>query len=323
MIDAVNLTKKFGERRAVQKLNLRAKKGDVIGLLGPNGAGKTTTMRMMAGFLAPSEGTVALCGRDIATDTREAQKYLGYLPEGNPVYREMTPLSFLQFIARARNIPPPQAKSAIAQTIHQTGLDKVARQKIDTLSKGYRRRAGLAQALIHDPPILILDEPTDGLDPNQKRKMRDLLRQIASEKTIIISTHILEEARENCSRILVMGEGETLADGSPEALLARSDYHQAISLRIPAKDADRAADILSALKGIDRYETGKRGEALILTLFPNKDAEPLQIAQSAKDALTREDILIQTLRIEEGRLEDLFHQLTREKNNKNKENDNP
>ncbi len=313
MIDAAQLTKSFGSHRAVRNLNLRADKGDVIGLLGPNGAGKTTTMRMMSGYLTPSAGRVSLCGCDMAKAPREAQRHLGYLPEGNPVYGEMTPFSFLRFVAAARDLSRRRQPKAIARALHLTSLEEVAHQRVDTLSKGYRRRVGLAQALLHDPPVLILDEPTDGLDPNQKRRIRSLVRELASEKTILISTHILEEVLENCARILVMGGGRVLADGTAAALMARSAYHQAVSLRIAFGDEERARAALGKLEGVARHETRRRGDSLLLTLFPREGAEPFALARKAREAASADKIPIAALQIEEGRLDDLFHELTKAK----------
>jgi ABC-2 type transport system ATP-binding protein len=220
MLEIENLTKRFGAVTAVAGLSLRVGQGEVLGFLGPNGAGKTTTMKMVTGFLAPDSGTARICGHDIGSDTQAAQRRLGYLPEGAPAYGEMTPREFLAFIARARGLE--DAKAAASLAVSRTGLAEVLDRPIETLSKGFRRRVGLAQAILHDPEVLILDEPTDGLDPNQKHAVRELIRAIAATKTIVISTHLLEEVEAVCSRAVIINRGMLVADGTPAELAERA-----------------------------------------------------------------------------------------------------
>ncbi len=222
MIEIQNLTKRFGPVTAVADLSLIVRPGEVLGFLGPNGAGKSTTMKMATGYLAPDQGSVRICGHDIVSDTIAAQQRLGYLPEGAPAYGEMTPREFLHFIAGVRELSGAAARSATERAIAGTELQGVLDQPIETLSKGFRRRVGLAQAILHDPEVLILDEPTDGLDPNQKHAVRDLIRGMAKDKTIVISTHLLEEVEAICTRAVIIDQGRIVADATPAALAARS-----------------------------------------------------------------------------------------------------
>src|ERR1700761_1104217 len=221
MIEIQHLTKRFGPLTAVNDLSLTVRPGEVLGFLGPNGAGKSTTMKMVTGYLAPDEGSVRICGHDIVQDTIAAQKKLGYLPEGAPAYGEMTPRQFLHFIAQVRELSGDAEKAATARAVAGAELQGVMDQPIETLSKGFRRRVGLAQAILHDPDVLVLDEPTDGLDPNQKHAVRELIRSIAARKTIVISTHMLEEVEAMCSRAVIINRGRLVADGTPAALTAR------------------------------------------------------------------------------------------------------
>ena len=221
MLEVKNLKKVFGRFEAVKGISFTVKKGEVLGFLGPNGAGKSTTMRMVTGFLPPTSGTAVICGHDIVTDPVCAKKCLGYLPESAPSYRAMRVIDFLRFIAEVRGIPSAQRASKVAEVIEKTRLEPVAYQTIETLSKGYRQRTCFAQAIIHDPAVLIMDEPTDGLDPNQKYTVREMIREMASEKAIVISTHILEEVDAVCTRAIVISNGEVKADGTPAALRAK------------------------------------------------------------------------------------------------------
>ena len=222
MIEIQHLTKRFGPLLAVSDLSLTVRPGEVLGFLGPNGAGKSTTMKMVAGYLAPDAGSVRICGHDIVSDTIAAQKKLGYLPEGAPAYGEMTPRQFLHFIAQVRELDGEAAKAAIARAVAGTELKGVLDQPIETLSKGFRRRVGLAQAILHDPEVLIMDEPTDGLDPNQKHAVRGLIRGMAKDKTIIVSTHLLEEVDAICTRAVIIDRGRIVIDATPAELAARA-----------------------------------------------------------------------------------------------------
>jgi ABC-2 type transport system ATP-binding protein len=222
MIEIEHLTKRFGPILAVADLSLVVRPGEVLGFLGPNGAGKSTTMKMATGYLAPDDGSVRIAGHDIVSDTLAAQKKLGYLPEGAPAYGEMSPRQFLRFIAQVRELDGAEAKAAIDRAVLGAELRGVLDQPIETLSKGFRRRVGLAQAILHDPEVLILDEPTDGLDPNQKHAVRDLIRGMAKDKTIVISTHLLEEVEAICTRAVIIDQGRIVIDATPQELAARS-----------------------------------------------------------------------------------------------------
>lgn len=221
-VEISHLRKDFGRFTAVSDLSFTVKQGEVLGFLGPNGAGKSTTMKMITGFLTPTSGTAKICGFDILSQPIEAKKKIGYLPEGAPAYPDMNPEDFLNFIAEIRGLRGDAKTKRVLEVIEKVNLGNVAHQSIDTLSKGYKRRVGLAQAILHDPDVLILDEPTDGLDPNQKHEVRTLIKAMAKEKVIILSTHILEEVDAVCTRAMIIANGKIVADGTPEQLEAKS-----------------------------------------------------------------------------------------------------
>ena len=222
LIEVDRLTKSFGPFIAVDDISFSLKRGEVLGFLGPNGAGKTTTMRMITGFLSPTKGNISVCGHDVSEYPIEIKEKIGYVPEGAPLYGEMTVMNFLKFIAKIRKIPKNKINDAIHNVIKKLGLELVLYQQVETLSKGYKRRVGLSQAIIHDPDVLILDEPTDGLDPNQKHEVRKLIKEMASTKAIIISTHILEEVDAVCTRAMIIAKGRMIVDKSPKDLLIGS-----------------------------------------------------------------------------------------------------
>jgi len=216
MIEIRDLVKKFGPFTAVDGISLSVRKGEVLGFLGPNGAGKSTTMKMLTGFLTPTSGSITVCGHDVAEQPLEAKRLLGYLPEGAPAYGDMTARGFLDFIADVRRLGGSERQWRLDKVVDQVNIKEVLDQPIDTLSKGFKRRVGLAQAILHDPPVLVLDEPTDGLDPNQKHEVRGLIQGMAKEKAIIISTHILEEVEAVCCRAIIIARGRIVAEGQPE-----------------------------------------------------------------------------------------------------------
>ena len=222
MIEVENLTKSFGTKVAVNNLSFSVEKGDVLGFLGPNGAGKSTTMRMVTGFIPPTSGDAKVCGISVVDQPMEAKKRVGYLPESAPLYNDMTVTGFLNFCASVRGLAGTAKKDAVERAIETCFLQSVARQSIDTLSKGYRHRTCLAQSLLHDPEVLILDEPTDGLDPNQKHEVRQLIRRLGKTKAILFSTHILEEVEAACTRAVIVDRGTIVADGTPAELIAQS-----------------------------------------------------------------------------------------------------
>src|SRR6195256_2299090 len=237
MIAIRDLSKWFGPIHAVDDVSFSVSRGEVLGFLGPNGAGKSTTMKMITGFLAPTAGTAIICGDDIATQPIAAKRHIGYLPEGAPAYPDMTPADFLDFIAHIRGFSGSEAKRRIGRVVEMIRIAEVMHQPIETLSKGYRRRVGVAQALLHDPDVLILDEPTDGLDPNQKYEMRKIITAMRPGKAIIISTHLLEEVEAVCSRAIIIAHGRILADGSPAELAERSRHHNAVRLGVAGADS--------------------------------------------------------------------------------------
>lgn len=222
MIEIQDLQKSFGDFRAVDGVSFSVEPGEVLGFLGPNGAGKSTTMRMITGFLTPTGGGVKVAGADVGADPIAAKRRIGYLPEGAPLYPDMTPRTLLEFIAEVRGVPASERKARIEKVVAQVHIAGVLDQRIDTLSKGFKRRVGLAQAIVHDPEILILDEPTDGLDPNQKHEVRQLIEEMSQDKVIILSTHILEEVEAVCSRAIIITHGKVVYDGTPQELKERS-----------------------------------------------------------------------------------------------------
>jgi ABC-2 type transport system ATP-binding protein len=312
MIVIDGLTKHFGPFTAVDSIGFSVARGEVLGFLGPNGAGKSTTMKMITGFLAPSAGSARICGHDIVTDTLAAQRTIGYLPEGAPAYGDMTPRGFLRFIARVRRLSGADALRAIDRSVEATELGAVLDQPIDTLSKGFRRRVGLAQSILHNPPVLIMDEPTDGLDPNQKFEVRKLIGRMSAEKAIVISTHILEEVDAICTRALIIDRGQVVADGTPAALMARSRYHNAVSLTLSGQTTVQMAEKLKALPGIDSIEIAPRGAETTFTLFPAAARENDTLLVDAVARLAREENWpVRALYGEPGRLDEVFRSLTR------------
>ncbi len=245
LIEIERLTKRFGAFTAVDDISLRVAKGEVLGFLGPNGAGKSTTMRMLAGFMTPTAGTARICGDDVVENPVAARRHLGFLPEGAPTYPEMTVTGFLAFTGRARGFHGSALKDRVAHAMRLTQLEGVRLQPVETLSKGFKRRVGLAAALLHDPPVLVLDEPTDGLDPNQKHEVRNLIRAMAPEKAIVISTHILEEVAAVCTRAVIIARGKLVADGTPEQYAAAGPSLEEVFRRLtlgeqPATAAEAA-----------------------------------------------------------------------------------
>ncbi len=239
LIEIERLTKRFGAFTAVDDVSFTVARGEVLGFLGPNGAGKSTTMRMLAGFMTPTAGTARICGDDVVDKPVAARRHLGFLPEGAPTYPEMTVTGFLRFCGRARGFRGDALADAVARAMRLTQLEGVRLQPVETLSKGFKRRVGLAAALLHDPPVLVLDEPTDGLDPNQKHEVRNLIRTMAAEKAIVISTHILEEVSAVCTRAVIIAKGRVVADETPAALAARGPSMDAVFRQLTLSEARR------------------------------------------------------------------------------------
>jgi ABC-2 type transport system ATP-binding protein len=267
-------------------------------------------MRMITGFLAPNAGTMKVCGFDVAQEPNDAKRMIGYLPEGAPAYGEMTPHSFLKFICNVRGVKGEEADQALAMAVERAQLSEVLEQPINTLSKGFKRRVGLAQAILHDPPVLIMDEPTDGLDPNQKHAVRGLIKAMAKDKTIIISTHILEEVEAVCTRALIIDRGKIVADGSPRELASRSRYLNAVTIDIAGHpDVDEAAEAFSKMEGVGRIEEIQGpNEVKRFTLFPTQPEHIL--IEDVSRLASQANWNVRTLFAEPGRLDDVFRALT-------------
>jgi ABC-2 type transport system ATP-binding protein len=306
MIKTERLSKRYDTLTAVDDVSFEVHPGEVLGFLGPNGAGKTTTMRMLAGFISPTSGTASICGHDITTDTLAAKGSIGYLPEGAPLYGEMTVQSFLEFIADLRALSDSARARRLEYVIGRLQLATVLEQTIETLSKGFRRRVGLAQALLPDPPVLILDEPTDGLDPNQKHEVRTLINEMSQGKIIIISTHLLEEVDAVCTRAIIIARGRIVADDTPQGLAARSRYHNAVSLQLDGtQDLLAARDAIAALPLVESVEMSERDARL--TALPRAGA---QILPSLSELAARRGLNLKELHLESGRLDEVFRTIT-------------
>jgi ABC-2 type transport system ATP-binding protein len=314
MIEIQNLSKSFGPIRAVDDVSFRVERGTVLGFLGPNGAGKSTTMRMLTGFLTPTSGSAALGGHDVQREPIAAKRVLGYLPEGAPLYGDMTPRAFLEFVAGVRGLRGEQARASIERAVGRTTLGGVLEQPIETLSKGFKRRVGLAQAILHDPPVLVLDEPTDGLDPNQKHEVRELIRSMAKDKAIVLSTHILEEVEAVCTRVIIIAAGKVRVDCTPDELAARSRYHNAVALSVPAADGERVQQSLGKLDGVaavDRLPVNGAladGRELVRLLAIPRAGRSIvgPIGERARE----ERWPVSELSVEHGRLDEVFRELT-------------
>ena len=299
LIDVRDLAKSYGSIRAVDGISFQVRRGDVLGFLGPNGAGKTTAMRMITGFIDPDRGSAAVSGFDLATHSLEARQRIGYLAENAPSYGEMTVHGFLEFIAAARELDDPAA--SISRVVDMTGLGGVLHQTIDTLSKGYKRRVGLAQALIHDPEVLILDEPTDGLDPNQKALVQELISNLSKDKAIVLSTHILDEAEKVCNRAVIISKGRLLADSTPAELIAKAPDHNVIRVAADGLEDDLVATISEQPWCASVTRLGDNGIDVVPSDGANHLAELLPLLA---------DCDIRDIRLQEGRFDELFRSMT-------------
>ncbi len=310
LLEIDGLTKRFGAITAVDDLRFTVKRGEVLGFLGPNGAGKTTTMRMICGFLPPSAGAAKVCGFDVEGQAIDAKRRLGYLPEGAPSYGDMTPAGLLNFVASLRGLSGKERGQAVDRAVERLGLGTVLQRPIETLSKGFKRRVGLAQAILLDPEVLILDEPTDGLDPNQKHEVRRLLRDMAGDKVIVISTHILEEVEALCSRAIIIAAGKIVADETPEALKTRSSSRNAVAVKLDVDRVERARAALSSVTEIAEITAAEhvaQTDRQWLRILPRNGAD---VIASVRECLRSEDIPVEEIFLERGRLDDVFRQLT-------------
>lgn len=311
MIEVIRLSKKFGPKTAVDNISFSVAKGEVLGFLGPNGAGKSTTMRMITGFIPPTLGTVTVGGDDIQTAPLQAKARIGYLPENAPLYSDMTVTSFLRFAAELRGITGSAQKAAVEKAIETCFLERVATQSLDTLSKGFRHRTCLAQAIVHDPEVLILDEPTDGLDPNQKQEVRNLIKRLGASKTIIFSTHILEEVEAVCSRAIIIDQGRVVADGSPNELKRRASRAGAVKVRIRGLAGTGVLAELEKLPHAQSVESLESGEAhFVGRVFPTKTAVDGTLATEIFQFAAGRQLQLQELTVDEGRLDEMFREIT-------------
>ncbi len=307
VVDA--LSKQFGQFQAVDEISFEVQRGEVVGFLGPNGAGKSTTMKMLTCYLPPTSGNAEVNGFSINSQRLQVQAQIGYLPESAPSYNEMQVEEFLSFIGEVRGYTGSELRRRVGRVLELTSLQEARKQIIDTLSKGFRQRTCLAQALIHDPPVLILDEPTDGLDPNQKHEVRELIRRMSEERTILVSTHILEEVEAVCTRALIISEGRLVGLGTPDELLSQSIYRNAITLSVSGVNAETLLEDLNGLEqvySVERLEDMPNG-AITVRVFP-KDRE--SISSELEKFLKKKKMSIEQFFVERGRLDEVFRKLT-------------
>jgi ABC-2 type transport system ATP-binding protein len=306
-ISVKNLTKKYQTQRAVDNITFEVKTGEVLGFLGPNGAGKTTTMKIITGFMAPSDGDAKVNGISVLENPEEVKKSIGYLPESNPLYHDMPVLEYLEFVAELQNIPKAKIQDRIVEMVRVCGLNVEKHKKINELSKGYRQRVGLAQALIHDPEILILDEPTTGLDPNQIVEIRNLIREIGKKKTVILSTHILPEVEATCDRILIINEGKIVADGTSETLRKQAQGQEV--LRVGISEAESKDQVITTLQSLDTVGMVDPIRDTDFTFLINgKDGTSSK--KSVFEMCVKNNWVLSELTPIETKLEDIFRDLT-------------
>ena len=309
MIEVKSLTKYFGSKKAVDNISFTVKKGEILGFLGPNGAGKSTTMRMITGFIPPSAGTAVIGGHNILTEPVASRKKIGYLPENAPVYPDMTVYGYLDFCAEIRGFTGSDRKKTVGKTIEKCFLSGVEYQSIGTLSKGFRQRVCFAQSILHDPEYLILDEPTDGLDPNQKHEVRLMIRKMSEDKAIVLSTHILDEVDAVCTRAVIIAHGSIVADDSPEKLKARSSVHGAISLTIGSADTKQFMSRVQAVEGVAKATIVEQSEKNFrVRVYPG--GHDALLAGRIMTAISGNGYDIRTLFVEQGRLDDVFRNIT-------------
>ncbi len=312
MIKVQNLTKSFGPKKAVDGVSFEVGKGEVLGFLGPNGAGKSTTMRMITGFYPPTAGSISVCGFDMLERPIDAKRRIGYLPEAAPSYHEMTVLSFLNFAAEMRGFRKDERRRAVGKAVDACSLQGVLNQTIDTLSKGFRHRTCLAQSIIHDPEVLILDEPTDGLDPNQKHEVRSLIKRMGTDKAIIFSTHILEEVEAACTRAIIIDRGRIVANGTPQELKDRAENAGAVTIVLEGPSADTVNSRIAALPGVRKSEIVEtQPPHTLVRAFPDKaKTDGYTLAGQLAELAVKEGWKIDQLQTEEGKLDDVFRSIT-------------
>lgn len=309
MIEVQHLTKFFGDNLAVDDISFTVERGEVLGFLGPNAAGKSTTMRMITGFSPPTSGTAVIGGSDIIKNSLQARKKIGYLPENAPAYQDMTVTGFLEFIAGIRGFSGASKKLRVEETIERCFLTEARFQPISTLSKGFKQRVCFAQSIIHDPEYLIMDEPTDGLDPNQKHEVRVMIREMARDKTIILSTHILEEVEVLCSRVIIIARGKIVADDTPMGLKSESSFHGAVSFTLTKTNGNDSLDLLKDIPEVERMDVVSENESqMTLRAFPKDQGHPP--ANEIMARLVQNGFTIDTFQVESGRLDEVFRTVT-------------
>ena len=311
MIKVENLVKTFGPKRAVDGVSFSVERGEVLGFLGPNGAGKSTSMRMITGFIPPTAGRVTVGGFDIVDDPLPAKRLMGYLPENAPAYADMSVHGFLDFAAELRGLRGDKKKKAVQRAVEMCFLESVLHQSIDTLSKGYRHRTCFAQSIVHDPEVLILDEPTDGLDPNQKHEVRNLIRRMGEKKAIVFSTHILEEVEAVCSRAIIIDRGKIVANGTPQELKMKSEMAGAVSLRVLGIGGEIIKQRLGQLPAVRKAAIVKEeGTSVWARVYPQSTHVNGELARSVAEISMKEGWKIEELHTEEGRLDEVFRTIT-------------
>lgn len=310
MISVTSLSKYYGRQPAVDDISFEVPKGQILGLLGPNGAGKSTTMKMLTGYLSPTSGSIAVAGHDVLTDSLAVRRAIGYLPENNPLYDDMNVLDHLQFAVRMREIPAAMVRDRLRSVIAVCGLEDVLEKNTGQISKGYRQRLGLAQAIVHDPPVLILDEPTTGLDPNQIGEIRQLIKTLGREKTLILSTHILPEVQSTCDRILIMNRGKLVADGSPDELASRAGSEQVIRVQLKGQPSDCREKLLAIpmVAKVDMVDSGEVGVTSLLIV--GQDGAEGDLRELVYGVIRDENWPLLELYRQRLSLEDIFKQLT-------------
>jgi gliding motility-associated transport system ATP-binding protein len=311
MVTVEHLSKAFGSKVAVDDVTFGVQRGEVLGFLGPNGAGKSTTMRMVTGFIPPSQGRVQIGECDMQEQPIPAKRLIGYLPENAPLYADMTVRGFLEFVAELRGLRGEARGRAVDRVIETCFLEAVVHQSIETLSKGYRHRTCFAQAILHDPEVLIMDEPTDGLDPNQKHEVRSLIRRMGERKAIIFSTHILEEVEAVCTRAIIIDRGRIVANGTPEELKRKSDLAGAVAVRVLGLGATQVKQGLADLPLARRTAVvSEEGAGVLVRVYPKPNGTNGELARSVFEAIARQGWKIEELHTEEGRLDEVFRNIT-------------
>ncbi|MCC6532061.1 MAG: ATP-binding cassette domain-containing protein [Burkholderiales bacterium] len=311
MIKVENLVKNFGPKIAVNDVSFNVERGEVLGFLGPNGAGKSTTMRMVTGFIPPTAGRISVGGYDMLANPIPAKRLIGYLPENAPSYADMTVHGFLNFAAEMRAIDGDARKRAVNRAVEMCMLENVLYQTIDTLSKGYRHRTCLAQSIIHDPDILVMDEPTDGLDPNQKHEVRNLIKRMGANKAIIFSTHILEEVDAACSRVIIIDRGKIVANGTPDELRRRSHRAGAVAVVVSGVSAAQLSEALAAIDLVAKVETLSETPAqAIVRAHPQTPEQKPALVRAVLDLIAQQQWRIEDLRTEEGHFDEVFRSIT-------------